>query len=64
MTSKQRCLNAIAGRPVDRVPVFPLLMFFAVDRAKITYRQYASDAANALDAVGHAAAASVRVRPT
>ena len=50
MTSKQRCLNAIAGRPVDRVPVFPLLMFFAVDRAKITYRQYASDAAALADA--------------
>ena len=50
MTSKQRCLSAIAGRPVDRVPVFPLLMFFAVDRAKITYRKYATDAAALADA--------------
>jgi MtaA/CmuA family methyltransferase len=50
MTSKERCLNAIAGKPVDRVPVFPLLMFFAVDRAKITYRQYATDAAALTDA--------------
>ncbi len=50
MTGKERCLNAIAGEPVDRVPVFPLLMFFAVDRAKITYRRYATDAAALVDA--------------
>ncbi|HSW45970.1 MAG TPA: uroporphyrinogen decarboxylase family protein [Phycisphaerae bacterium] len=50
MTSKERCLNAIAGESVDRVPVFPLLMFFAVDRAKITYRQYATEAAALADA--------------
>ncbi len=43
MNSKERCLNTIQGLPVDRVPVFPLLMFFAADRAKITYRDYATN---------------------
>ncbi|OPZ25955.1 MAG: Uroporphyrinogen decarboxylase [Lentisphaerae bacterium ADurb.BinA184] len=43
MNSKERCLAALAGRPVDRVPVFPLLMFFAVDRAGLSYRQFATD---------------------
>ena len=33
MTSLERCLAAIAGKPVDRVPVFPLLMFLSADRA-------------------------------
>jgi MtaA/CmuA family methyltransferase len=42
MNSKERCLAAIAGRPVDRVPVFPLLMFLAADRAGITYRRFAT----------------------
>jgi len=46
MTSKERCLAAIAGQPVDRVPVFPLLMFFSADRAGITYRKFASDGAS------------------
>jgi MtaA/CmuA family methyltransferase len=43
MTSKQRCLAAIARQPVDRVPVFPLLMFLAADRLGISYRRYATD---------------------
>ncbi len=50
MTGKERCLRAIAGEPVDRIPVVPLLMFFAVDRAKITYRRFATDAAALVDA--------------
>jgi len=44
MTSKQRCLAAIRGEPVDRTPVFPLLMFLAADRAGISYRRFATDA--------------------
>lgn len=44
MTNKERFYAALTGKPVDRVPVFPLLMFFAADRAKITYRQFASSA--------------------
>ena len=45
MNSKGRCLAAMRGEPVDRVPVFPLLMFLAQDRAGITYRQFVSDGA-------------------
>ncbi len=43
MTSKQRCLTAIRGEPVDRVPVFPLLMFFAQKRLGVTYRDFATN---------------------
>ena len=43
MTSKQRCLAAIHGEPVDRVPVFPLLMFFAQKRIGVTYREFATN---------------------
>lgn len=43
MNSKERCQSALRGAPVDRAPVFPLLMFFAADRAGITYRQFATD---------------------
>jgi uroporphyrinogen-III decarboxylase len=50
MNSKERCLAAIHGRPVDRVPVFPLLMFFAADRARISYRQFATNGAALADA--------------
>ncbi|NLG50911.1 MAG: hypothetical protein GX552_12465 [Chloroflexi bacterium] len=50
MNSKQRCLAAIRGEPVDRVPVFPLLMYLPADRAGISYRQYATN--------GHALAES------
>ena len=42
MNSKERCLAALRGDPVDRVPVFPLLMFFSADRAGISYRTYAT----------------------
>ena len=45
MTGKERCLAALRGQPVDRTPVFPLLMFFAADRLGIPYRQYATDGA-------------------
>jgi len=45
MTSRQRCLAAIAGQPVDRVPVFPLLMFLPADRLGISFRRYATDGA-------------------
>jgi MtaA/CmuA family methyltransferase len=43
MNSKQRCLNVIDGKPVDRIPVFPLLMFLAQDRLGISYREYATN---------------------
>ncbi len=44
MNSKQRCLAAISGEPVDRVPVFPLLMFFAQKRLGVSYRRFATEA--------------------
>jgi MtaA/CmuA family methyltransferase len=55
MNSKQRCLAAVSGEPVDRVPVFPLLMFFAQKRLGISYREYTTN--------GHAMAeAQIKVR--
>ncbi len=55
MNSLERCLAAIHGQPADRAPVFPLLMFFAQQRAGISYRQYATS--------GHALAeAQLRMR--
>ena len=50
MKSKERCLAAIAGRPVDRTPVFPLLMFLAADRAGINYRTFATNGSAMADA--------------
>jgi MtaA/CmuA family methyltransferase len=43
MTSYQRFMAALSGEPTDRVPLFPLLMFLAADRAGISYREYATD---------------------
>jgi len=45
MNSRERCLNVLNGQAPDRVPFFPLLMFFAAARAGLKYRAYASDAA-------------------
>jgi MtaA/CmuA family methyltransferase len=43
MDSKQRCLAVISGEPADRVPVFPLLMFFAQKRLGVPYREFATN---------------------
>jgi MtaA/CmuA family methyltransferase len=43
-------MAAIKGEPVDRVPVFPLLMFFAASRAGITYKRFATDGRAMADA--------------
>lgn len=43
MTHRQRFFAALGGQPVDRVPVFPLLMFLAADRAGMSYRDYATN---------------------
>ncbi len=43
MNGKERCIAAICGEPVDRTPVFPLLMFFAQERFGITYREFATN---------------------
>lgn len=50
MNSKERCIAAISGKPVDRTPVFPLLMFFAQKRAGITYREFATNGSALADA--------------
>jgi len=43
LSGKARTLAAIRGEPVDRTPVFPLLMFLAADRFKVPYRLYATN---------------------
>jgi MtaA/CmuA family methyltransferase len=43
MTSRERFKKALRGEPVDRVPLFPMLMFFAADRAGVKYREYATN---------------------
>ena len=43
MNGRQRCAAALENRPVDRVPVFPLLMFLAADRLGVSYREFATD---------------------
>jgi len=50
MTGRQRFFAALRGEQVDRAPVFPLLMFLTVDRAGITYRQFATDGKALADA--------------
>ncbi|HTQ56162.1 MAG TPA: uroporphyrinogen decarboxylase family protein [Bryobacteraceae bacterium] len=42
MTGKQRVLAALAGQPVDRLPLMPITMMFAADTAGVSYRAYAS----------------------
>ncbi len=45
MNSRERCLAAIRGEEVDRVPVFPLLMAFAADHMGVSYRDFATNGA-------------------
>lgn len=43
MTNRERFMAALNGESTDRVPLFPLLMFLAANRAAITYREYATN---------------------
>ena len=43
MNGLQRCLAVIEGREPDRVPMFPLTMLLAADRAGMKYRRYATE---------------------
>ena len=43
MNNYERFMAALDGEETDRIPLFPLLMFFAIDRAGITYREYATN---------------------
>ena len=44
MDSQARVRDLIAGRPVDRLPVQPLIMQFAAQQAGIHYNDYVTDA--------------------
>ncbi|MHB1455440.1 MAG: uroporphyrinogen decarboxylase family protein [Armatimonadota bacterium] len=50
MNSKERFHNALFGEPVDRVPVFPLLMFLAARHAGISYREFAASGSSLAEA--------------
>lgn len=43
MTSRERVLAHLAGKPVDRLPVMPITMQFAAGLIGATYHQYESD---------------------
>ena len=43
MTGKERVRAAVAGQPVDHLPLMPITMMFAADTAGISYREYASN---------------------
>jgi MtaA/CmuA family methyltransferase len=43
MTHYQRFMATLNGEKTDRVPVFPVLMFLAADRAGIPYREFATN---------------------
>jgi MtaA/CmuA family methyltransferase len=40
MNSRQRVLDHLDGRPVDRLPLMPITMMFAADLAGASYRDY------------------------
>lgn len=50
MNNRENFLNVINDGPVDHVPVFPLLMGFAAQRASMSYKQFASDGGALADA--------------
>lgn len=43
MTSRDRVLAHLEGRPVDRLPLMPITMMFAADRIGARYRDYCTD---------------------
>ena len=43
MTGFERCNAVLKAETPDRIPFFPILMFFAADRAGVPYRAYATD---------------------
>lgn len=43
MTSRDRVLRKLEGRPVDRPPLMPITMMFAADFAGVPYGRYAAD---------------------
>jgi len=43
MTSRERVLGMIAGRPADRLPLMPITMMLAADQIGAKYRAYVTD---------------------
>ena len=43
MNGRERVLAHLAGRPIDRLPLMPITMMFAADRARVRYRDYVTD---------------------
>lgn len=43
MNSKERCLSVLKGKSIDKIPVFPLLMFFSQKRLGINYKTFATN---------------------
>src|SRR5512137_242434 len=43
MTSRERVLAHLSGRPVDRLPVLPITMMFACKQIGARYRDYCTD---------------------
>src|SRR5512141_528026 len=43
MTSRERVLAHLAGRPVDRLPLMPITMMFACVQIGARYRDYCTD---------------------
>jgi MtaA/CmuA family methyltransferase len=43
MTSRERVLEHLAGRPVDRLPLMPITMMFAAAQVGARYRDYCTD---------------------
>ena len=43
MTSRERVLAHLEGRPVDRLPLMPITMMFACDQIGARYRDYCTD---------------------
>ncbi|MDC7232197.1 MAG: uroporphyrinogen decarboxylase family protein [Spirochaetales bacterium] len=43
MTSKEKMIHVLSNQPIERPPVFPLIMFLAADRLGVSYRQFATD---------------------
>lgn len=43
MNARQRVLDCLAGRPVDRPPLLPVVMMFCADQVGVSYGQYVRD---------------------
>lgn len=49
MTSFERVMNRFAGKPVDKIPNFSLVMMFAAKQIGVTFGQYCADYRNLVE---------------